>query len=227
MSNAIAISKLKFGYSSERTILEIDDLRIQSGEKVFLFGESGSGKTSLLGLMAGVLAGYEGEISILDQPLSQLTSAGRDQFRGLHMGYIFQLFNLIPYLSVEENIALGCRMNADRMKKISGNLTEHIRDLARDLGIENLLSAEVTKLSVGQQQRVAVARALLGRPEIIIADEPTSALDADHREKFLSLLFSQCEKHKTTLVFVSHDRSLSKSFDRVISISDINRAGRA
>jgi putative ABC transport system ATP-binding protein len=151
--------------------------------------------------------------------------AERDAFRGSHIGYIFQLFNLIPYLTVEENITLPCRLSAERRRRLNGkDLHRAAREVADHLGIGGLLHENVTKLSVGQQQRVAASRALIGTPELIVADEPTSSLDHDHRERFIQLLFESCREAGSTLLFVSHDRTLMPMFGRAISLPEVNRA---
>lgn len=216
------INDLNFSYDGKSTVLHISALKVAKGEKVFIFGPSGSGKTTLLGLLAGVIATQKGKIEILGENISNLSAPNRDKFRGNHIGYIFQMFNLIPYLNVAENILLPFQLNPSLRKKIL-NPKQKLLEMAKSMGIEALLSAPITKLSVGQQQRVAAARALIGAPEIIIADEPTSALDFDHREKFLSLLFSECQKNSSTLIFVSHDRSLEHLFDRAVSLESINK----
>ncbi len=165
-----------------------------------------------------------GTVSLLGTDLPGLSSAARDAFRAVHIGYIFQLFNLIPYLSVLENITLPCRMSRQRRARLNGEPLERAAlRIAERLEIAGLARQPVTELSVGQQQRVAAARALLGAPEIVIADEPTSSLDADRREAFLDLLFDTCAEAGSTLVFVSHDRQLASTFDRDIALPDINR----
>jgi putative ABC transport system ATP-binding protein len=141
------------------------------------------------------------------------------------MGYIFQSFNLIPYLSVLDNITLPLQLSPERKNKISKKTEkEAALWLCEKLGISNLVTKKVTELSVGQQQRVAVARALLGGPEIILADEPTSSLDFDHREKFIKLLFEVSNLAKSTVLFVSHDKTLQPLFDRAVSLPTINTA---
>lgn len=148
----------------------------------------------------------------------------RDQIRGTQMGYIFQMFNLIPYLNVKENILLPCKISPERRKNLSINdLKEKCITIAQNLKIGHILHKKVTEISIGQQQRVAAARALIGFPKLIIADEPTSSLDSDNREQFLENLFSQCEAQKTTLIFVSHDKYLAKFFSHHISLPEINR----
>jgi putative ABC transport system ATP-binding protein len=221
-SPALEVENVSFRYSLKRSVFLFSSLKIERGEKVFLFGPSGSGKTTLLGLIAGVLAPNSGVIRLLGTDTGALSQSKRDDFRGNHVGYLFQQFNLIPYLSVLENILLPCELNPKRGEGLPRSLLkERALEITDALGIKNLLSVPVTELSVGQQQRVAAARALLGSPEILIADEPTSALDFDHREAFLKLLFRECEKRKLTLLFVSHDRTLEKLFDRSISLLDI------
>lgn len=224
-SPAVRLRDVRFGYRPGQTVLHIPELRIGRGERVFLHGPSGSGKTTLLGLLAGVLTAREGEVRILDRDLTTLSGAGRDAFRAAHLGYIFQMFNLIPYLSVLDNITLPCRMNRERRARLGGrSLEAAARELTEHLGIGGHLMDRVTNLSVGQQQRVAACRALMGAPELIVADEPTSALDADRRTDFLELLFASCEEQGATLLFVSHDQSLMPLFGRGLSLTELNRA---
>lgn len=222
---AIQASGLVFAYRKGSPVLDIEALTVERGEKVFLFGPSGSGKTTLLGLIAGVLRPPKGGLFVLDQDLGALSGPARDAFRGSHIGYVFQMFNLIPYLDVHDNIALPVRMNAERRRRLLAPLDESVAEAAEHLGIGHLLRERVTRLSVGQQQRVAAARALMGAPEVIVADEPTSALDADRRHAFLELLFRSVTDVGSTLVFVSHDLSLAERFDRTLSLPDVNRVG--
>ena len=205
-------------------MLDVPELRIDRGERIFLFGPSGSGKTTLLGVLAGVLAPTSGSVRILGNDLSEMSPGGRDGYRAEHLGYIFQMFNLIPYLTVLENITLPCRLNRRRGARLGAVEPEAAaRRLAERLEIGDYLATEVTELSVGQQQRVAAARALIGAPELVVADEPTSSLDADRRARFLELLFEVCGEAGSTLVFVSHDRNLMPLFDRGLSLPELNR----
>jgi putative ABC transport system ATP-binding protein len=223
---AIRLTDVRFAYGKGPEVLRIPTLEIGAKERVFLFGPSGSGKTTLLGILAGVLAGYTGTVEVLGRDVAKMSGSQRDAFRGSHLGYIFQLFNLIPYLSVMENITLPCRLSKERRARLKGeSLEQAAQEAAERLGIGALLHKPVTNLSVGQQQRVAAARSLIGTPELIIADEPTSSLDYDHREKFLELLFESCEEAGSTLLFVSHDRSLMHLFHRQVSLPEINKAG--
>jgi putative ABC transport system ATP-binding protein len=205
-------------------ILDLPRLVIESGERVFVAGPSGSGKSTLLGLLAGVTVAGQGTVTILGQPLERLRGAGRDRWRADHLGYIFQLFNLLPYLSVLENVILPCRFSRRRRERAigrGGSLPGEARRLLAHLEMDDpaLLSRPVVDLSVGQQQRVAAARALIGGPELILADEPTSALDMDRREAFVRLLFEECAAQKASLVLVSHDTSLEPLFDRSLRLT--------
>jgi putative ABC transport system ATP-binding protein len=225
---AIHIEGLRYRYGKGPDVLDIPELAFARGTRTFLFGPSGSGKTTLLGVMAGVLAVRTGRVDVLGHDLVAMRGSQRDAFRAAHVGYVFQMFNLIPYLSVLENIQLPCRMNAERRARLGpAGLDGTARELAEHLEIDHMLDQDVTELSVGQQQRVAACRALMGSPELVIADEPTSSLDHDRREAFLRLLFKECDRVGATLVFVSHDRSLADLFPERLSLPDVNRAGRA
>jgi putative ABC transport system ATP-binding protein len=222
---AVELSALRFAYRAGKDVLSIDQLVIGRGETVFLHGPSGSGKTTLLGLLAGVLQATSGHVKVLGADFSALSSGARDAFRARHLGYVFQMFNLIPYLSVRENILLPIRLDAHRRARLgSRSLPEAVADIAGQLDIQELLDTPIGELSVGQQQRVAAARALIGAPEVIIADEPTSALDTDRREQFLQLLFASCRSAGATLIFVSHDHTLMPLFSRTVELTEINRA---
>lgn len=224
-SAAIHAKNLTFGYAGGPTVLDIPEMFIGRGERVFLYGPSGSGKTTLLGLIAGVLRPPPGTLHVLGRDVGALSGPARDRLRAAHIGYVFQMFNLIPYLNVRDNIALPARITAERRHRLDGPLEQAVAEAAAHLGIEGLLDERVTRLSVGQQQRVAAARALLGAPEVVIADEPTSALDSDRRHAFLELLFRNVEEAGSTLLFVSHDLSLAELFDRSLSLAELNRVG--
>lgn len=224
-SPAVALRDVRFAYRGGRDVIDIPALEVARGERLFLHGPSGSGKTTLLGLLAGVLAPRSGSIDVLGTTVSARSSGARDRFRAEHLGYVFQMFNLIPYLSVRENITLPCRLSSARRARLGGaDATHEAGQLAQRLGIAALLNEPVTALSVGQQQRVAVARALIGAPGLVICDEPTSALDADRRDRFLELLFARCDEAGSALVFVSHDLGLAPRFARTIELRDVNRA---
>ncbi|AEU37773.1 ABC transporter ATP-binding protein [Granulicella mallensis] len=226
--DAIQLRDVRFSYKPDSLTLGIDELTIASGRRVFLHGPSGSGKTTLLSIISGVLTPQSGSVHIVGQDLKKLSASGRDTLRGSRIGYIFQGFNLIPYLTVAENIALPCQLHPIRRNRISAaTVNSEVARLARRLEIHTHLDAPVTELSTGQQQRVAIARAIIGSPELVIADEPTSSLDTDRREAFLDLLNEvitdaiRQDNSKTTLLFVSHDRSLANHFDESISLEEI------
>jgi len=205
-------------------VIDIDALDLGAGEHLFVRGSSGSGKTTLLNLLAGVHTPDTGTIRLLDTDLSSLSASRRDQFRADHIGVVFQQFNLLPYLSTLENVTLSCSFS-DRKRQRAASDTDvetSARRLLSSLNLgEELHHAHVNKLSVGQQQRVAVARALIGGPEIVIADEPTSALDADNRDRFLELLFREVHAQGCTLIFVSHDPELAGRFERTLELHDV------
>ncbi|MET0072582.1 MAG: ABC transporter ATP-binding protein [Candidatus Thiodiazotropha sp.] len=229
---AIEVRNLRFRWRKALPeVLHIETFEVARGERIFIRGASGSGKSTLLALLAGVNLPTGGEVNILGETINRLSSARRDHYRSDHIGFIFQLFNLIPYLSVLDNVTLPCRFSRLRKERATASANslqdEAMRLLAHlDMVDEDLMDRPVTELSVGQQQRVATARALIGAPEIIIADEPTSALDSDMRQAFLRLLFQECEETGSTLLFVSHDRQLESLFERHITLDGINRLGQ-
>lgn len=223
----INLANLRFAWQ-KKDVINIEALDIKKGQHLFIEGPSGSGKSTLLNLLGGVLTPQNGNVTILGQSLNALSSSQKDSFRANHIGFIFQQFNLIPYLSVLDNITLPCTFSTSRKAKAlkrSNSLNEEAIRLLAALGLNDseLLQRSVNELSVGQQQRVAAARAMLGSPEIIIADEPTSALDSDHRQGFIKILFEECKKEDITLIFVSHDASLKHHFSHTINLQQINQ----
>lgn len=227
MSLTIDIQALRFAWpGAQDALLDIPGLTLAPGESLFLRGASGSGKSTLLNLIAGVLDGYKGSISVCGEVLEHLPGHRRDQLRANRMGLIFQQFNLLPWLSPLENVLLGCHFSQERRHRIltGGSSPEaDAQRLLRELGLKELVEAPraTSTLSIGQQQRVAAARALIGNPPLIIADEPTSALDTDHRDRFIELLLDECRKGGSSLLFVSHDRTLAGHFNREISLDSL------
>jgi putative ABC transport system ATP-binding protein len=219
--NAIEIRDLLFSYKDNKPILKIPSLTIAKGDCVFLHGPSGSGKSTLLGQLSGVLDPSARQFDILGQSYLGMSGASRDRFRAVSIGYIFQVFNLVPFLNVEENIRLPEVFGRSKSAQYP-NAEDELMDLSSKLGISALLKKPVLQLSIGQQQRVAAARALFGSPGLILADEPTSALDEDARISFLDLIFAQVAREKSTLVFVSHDKSLASRFSKTLSLPEIN-----
>ncbi len=227
---AIQLADLRFAWPGQvHACVDIADFEVARGESVFLHGDSGSGKSTLLALLGGVLVPQAGSVRVLGTELTRLSAGGRDRFRVDHAGFVFQQFNLIPYLSMQENVLLPCRFSARRRQRAlerAPTLGEECRRLLAELDLDpSLWRRPVTRLSVGQQQRVAAARALIGAPELVIADEPTSALDAARQSAFLDLLARECKRAGATLIFVSHDRRLATHCDRSVAMADLQCAG--
>ena len=228
-SMTVEVDRVRFAWKSgERDVLDVARFEVAAGERVFVEGPSGSGKSTLLGLLGGVATPREGTIRILGTALSSMPARRRDRFRADHVGFIFQMFNLVPYLSMIDNVTLPCRFSRRRRERVgsrAGGIEAEARRLLACLELDRpeLLSRAVTDLSIGQQQRVAAARALIGAPELLIADEPTSALDEGTRERFLDLLSAQCGEAGAALLFASHDTRLGARFDRRVSIAELNR----
>ena len=222
----VEIENIAFAWKHGPQVLDVPAFRVEAGERVFLRGPSGSGKSTLLGLIAGVLAPQSGTIHVLGEDMSALSPSRRDRLRADHVGVIFQMFNLVPYLSVTGNVLLPLRFSPARRKAAGNDAEGEARRLLARLGLDDeaLLSRRVSDLSVGQQQRVAAARALIGAPRLIIADEPTSALDADARDRFIALLSEEVTRTGANLLFVSHDASLAPLFTRAVDLAAINRA---
>ena len=216
----VTIDDLRFHYSADNAaILNIPHWQLASGEQVFLHGPSGTGKSTLLNLIAGVLLPSQGRIEILGNNTAQLSGRQRDTLRAKHIGVVFQQFNLIPFLSAVDNIKLAGHFAGNK------NTTARAKALLSALGLAQSDQHRATgRLSIGQQQRIAIARALINQPELLIVDEPTSALDKKNANKFMGLLMEQLSEGNTALIFVSHDPRLAKPFDRVESLLDINRA---
>lgn len=211
----------------DHPVINIRHLDIKRGERVFLYGPSGSGKSTLLSIIAAVISPQSGSVVVDGVELTTRTGAAADRFRADHIGFIFQQFNLLPFLSVVENVQLPCQFSKLRGKRVTDaglTLSQEADRLLQTMKLPKELHASrsVMQLSVGQQQRVAAARALMGKPPLIIADEPTSSLDADARMAFIKLLFAELTETGASLVFVSHDTSLESLFDRSLSLSELN-----
>jgi putative ABC transport system ATP-binding protein len=224
-SSVIELQQVRFSWpGSTRPVLDIDELSVERGQHLFIQGESGCGKTTLLNLLCGINQADGGALKVLDQALAAMRPLRRDRFRADHLGVIFQQFNLLPYLNVLENVLLPFQFSARRRSKVDDPV-QAAASILQELEItESLFEQNVLDLSVGQQQRVAVARALVGNPELVIADEPTSALDARNRDAFISLLFERATEHGSTLIFVSHDDHLGRHFRHSINLARLNRA---
>lgn len=220
---ALLLQNLRYRWpGAPADTLAIAQLALAAGDTVFLRGPSGCGKSTLLGVAAGVLLPQAGEAALLGQRWDRLGASGRDRHRADHLGYIFQQFNLLPYLSVLDNVRLPLRFSRRRAQRAAAGAAE---DLLAGAGLpQSLWRQPAAALSVGQQQRVAAARALIGAPEVVIADEPTSALDEALRESFMELLLGRCAAAGAALLFVSHDARLASRFARVVDLPAINGA---
>ncbi|MBW4934552.1 ABC transporter ATP-binding protein [Marinobacter sp. F4206] len=216
---ALEASDLSHLWDDRQLPIAFPDLALPAGEHLFLHGPSGSGKSTLLSLLSGMLKPATGGVRLLGTPIHQLSAGKRDQFRAHHIGVIFQQFNLVPYLTAEGNVTLPCRLSAQRRDATDPDPVQESHRLLTALAIpRDCWRRSVTRLSIGQQQRIAAARALIGGPEIILADEPTSALDSDNRDRFLDLLLTLAEERNTSVLFVSHDRALAQHFTHQVRL---------
>tara|TARA_B100001057_G_scaffold118414_1_gene117070 strand:+ start:3644 stop:4393 length:750 start_codon:yes stop_codon:yes gene_type:complete len=223
----LEIDDLQFGYAGSRGFhLRVPSLALEAGTTCLLLGPSGTGKSTFLSLLAGVLKPERGRIALAGQDMAQLSGARMDKFRGAHIGFIYQTLNLIPWLSTRENIALGLAFAPQRRARLSAGIANTITDFMTrlDLDEETLGNQSAGLLSLGQQQRVAAARALVGAPDLVLADEPSSALDAANTEKFFDLLMAGLDRQRQVLLVVSHDARLAPRFDQVIDMSDLTGA---
>ena len=221
----LALNDIRFHWPGrDGFALAVDSFRLDFGEKLFLKGPSGSGKSTLLSLICGIVSPDSGSIRIDGIDIAKLAASRADRLRADMRGIIFQQFNLLPYGSMLQNVMLPLQFSSARRERASagGMPTDEARRLLQRLGLAPDQHARgVTRLSIGQQQRVAVARAIIGNPRLIIADEPTSALDADNRDEFLKLLFEEVTRANAGLILVSHDQSLASRFDRRMEIGEI------
>ena len=227
---AVLLRDVRFSWPGQlRETLRIPRFAVPRGGQVCISGPSGSGKSTLLGLVGGILLPTSGSVIVGGTCLNALSGAQRDAFRGDCIGFIFQQFNLVPYLSIMDNVLIPCRLSATRRARAAGRNGTPGKAAAALLErldiVPDLWGRRVTKLSVGQQQRVAAARALIGSPPLLIADEPTSALDADHRADFLRLLKRECEQAEASLLFVSHDQGLAQGFATQVKLTELEGAG--
>ena len=218
----IELNNVRVAYQNtpHQPVLSISNWTVNAAEQVFVHGPSGCGKSTLLNLLSGLLVPKTGQVSILNHRLEQMSRRQRDKFRANHIGYVFQQFNLIPYLNAIENVQLASRFCKHDKRDVQPS---EIKALLEQL---NLASSDWYKqasvLSIGQQQRVAIARALVNKPQLLLADEPTSSLDQHNRDNFMSMLMLLVQQSHATLVFVSHDLSLSGYFNRVDALSEIS-----
>ena len=223
---AIQLNDVRFAYpeAPHHPVLNIKSWSVATREHVFIHGPSGGGKSTLLNLLSGMLTANAGQVSVLGERLDTMGGQQRDRFRAKHIGYIFQQFNLIPYIDAIDNIRLAHQFASNVRQYV---LSDEVKSLLSAFHIPQAdWYKPVAKLSFGQQQRIAIARALINKPQVLIADEPTSSLDQNNRDNFMSALMTLVSEHDITLLFVSHDISLANHFGRIDALSDINAAGK-
>ena len=221
---AINLLNVSYTYRGDvAPVLDIANWQVRKNQHVFLQGESGSGKSTLLSLLAGLLVPTQGEITILGTALSTLSNRKRDRFRAVNLGVVFQQFNLIPYLSALDNVLLAARFG-DSQSQHARLRASH---LLERMNLPNMLhQRRAAELSIGQQQRVAIVRALINEPSVLLVDEPTSALDHANRDVFLGLLFEVLSDRQCAMIFVSHDPAIGQNFSHQVQLSDLNQAVR-
>lgn len=227
-ASILSLTDLRYRWPGRASFtLDIPRFSMTQGESVLLLGESGSGKSTLLSLICGTITPQSGTVAVSGTNIAALSAGLRDRFRAEQIGLIFQQFNLLPYASVLDNIMLPLRFAPKRRARVQSS-RQAAEALCTDLGLDPATTTQQAgTLSVGQQQRVAAARALIGAPPLIIADEPTSALDAATQGTFLDLLFTQTRAAGSTLLMVSHDARLSAHFDRTVQMSQIAATAQA
>ncbi len=217
----LEITNLKKAYKSPDgevlNIIDIPSFTLDQGERLALHGASGSGKTTFLNLIAGILKGDTGSITLSGSNLTDCSESRRDQIRGDHVGYIFQTFNLLQGYTALENVIMGLRFSHQYDSSKAKKLLDRV-------GLKDRMNYKPNQLSVGQQQRVAVARALAKAPKLVLADEPTGNLDFRRAKESLDLIREMCQEAKSALILVSHDRDILAQFDNIKELSKINQA---
>jgi len=221
----VDLDDVVYAWPGHEPLLKISRMQVAAGERVFVSGPSGSGKSTLLGLIAAIHLPTRGCVTLFGKDTRTMSASARDRLRGAEMGFVFQQFNLISYLSVMDNVLLPVSFSAARRERLGGiaDREQQADALLAHLGLSGHINRQpAAELSVGQQQRVAVARALLGKPKLIICDEPTSALDMESRDSFLDVLANECQRNNAALIFVSHDQSLAAHFDQHLDMHALN-----
>jgi ABC-type lipoprotein export system ATPase subunit len=217
----IQVEQLQFAYPRSEFQLSIEELKIEAGEKVAVVGPSGSGKTTLLNLLSGIIVPEQGSVIVDGQTVSAMPDSERRNFRIAEIGFVFQQFELVEYLRVADNIRLPYLIN--RTLSESSATRERLNDLANSVGIGDKLKRWVHQLSQGEQQRVAICRALLPEPKLILADEPTGNLDPANKQRILSVLFEQVDRGGQTLIVVTHDMAILDGFDRIVDFEKFRK----
>jgi putative ABC transport system ATP-binding protein len=198
-------------------ILDVERFRIEPGEQVVLRGRSGCGKTTLLNCIAGMTTVDSGRIEVNGHNVVGMAESARDRFRATYIGFVFQTFNLLPAFTALENVMLGMTFTGGRPD------AGRARQLLGDVGLEHRLTHKPRALSVGEQQRVAVARALANRPVLLLADEPTANVDPAHQQQVIDLLRGACRRENIAMLMVTHADDVAEQFDRVEHLEQVNR----
>jgi len=218
---SLSIRNLKKSYvepgGRRLPILNVEAFDIADAEQVVLVGSSGGGKTTLLNVIAGITTTEYGTVVIDGTDVTRLPEAARDRFRALKIGYVFQTFNLLSAFTALENVLLGMSFSGRRANR------SHAEELLERVGLSHRLNHRPTKLSVGEQQRVAVARALANQPSLLLADEPTANVDTANQDNILKLIRDACTENGVSLMMVTHSQDVASQFDRVEKLSDFNK----
>jgi len=217
----INIENLKYSYPNSDFNLAVGTLSIEKGSRTAVIGPSGFGKTTLLNLIAGILQPQRGDVKVNGTNVSQLSDSERRNFRIREVGFVFQDFKLLEYLNVLDNILLPFRIN--RSLEISKDVKSVAKDTAASLNIEDKLRKHPSRLSHGERQRVAICRALVNKPAIILADEPTGNLDPDNKAHIMQILFDYVDNYNSTLVTVTHDHELLKGFQQIVDFKELGQ----
>ncbi len=217
----ISISDLEFSYPTGNFFLNMPDFSVAKHEKVAVIGPSGTGKTTLLNLIAGIIVPCRGSIRVNEASVDKLNDAQRRQFRITRIGFVFQDFELLDYLNVSDNILHPYRIT--KALQLDSAVRQRAQMLAEEMGIGDKLKRRANDLSQGEKQRAAICRALLPQPKLILADEATGNLDPENKTRILDLLFSAVDEHGTTLLAVTHDHELLKRFDRVVDFIEFQK----
>ncbi len=217
----IHIQDLDFRYGRANFRLVIDDLKIETGERVAFVGPSGSGKTTLLNLISGIALAQSGTIQVAGNDVSQLSDKQRRDFRVANTGFVFQRFELIEYLNVKDNILFPFLINSSI--ELTSEVRARMLELAESVGIARLLKRYPRQLSQGEQQRVAICRAMILSPPLVLADEPTGNLDPANKQIILDLMLGAFGTQDRTFVLVTHDQSVAEKCDRIIDFSSFHR----
>lgn len=206
---------------TEIEALKIKKLQIKDGKKVAFIGSSGCGKTTLFNLISGMIVPTEGNVEVEDMDITDLTEAERDLFRANHIGYIFQDFNLFPEFTVMQNVTLPMTFSKRYSKK---EINELAKDMLKKVGMEEKANQKVKTLSGGEKQRVAIARSIVNKPNVILADEPTGNLDYKNGVKIMELIMEIAKEENATLIVITHNNSQLDMFDEIINIEELNEA---